>query len=285
MSSVPIVATNKSTGDVFEVSSDRDGYVNFVDLLPGDYEIAIDPQWLIERDMTSYYKGTGFSAPLEGGFVVLPDIELKYSKDMEAKTNRFNKVELTDENFAPNEFDGNDKLIHLPPKGSIRAAYSLENIDVARFNVIKKTISEEIKSEMRIRANKAFSNRRDTALGVISSSLRFNVDPQSSDLGSLVESIDKEQNANNYSTRPMEEGWVIQFGAQSSLKSAEELQKNIEFNSTQIVVKVVNGRNWFCVVSNVFKNKTDAETWKGQNFSSGYVQNTIKYLALERVVR
>jgi hypothetical protein len=149
LANVPLIASNVSTGDEYSIETDFDGYASFVDLLPGTYNIYVDKQYLGDKGLQAEIGGFEFTSPLKGGFVVLPNIELSRSESGEIGANKLQNVSLDENNYEPLFYTDNDKLIHLPPKGGMKAPYSSDKLDLAIFKEIKTQSTEQERKELR----------------------------------------------------------------------------------------------------------------------------------------
>lgn len=149
LANVPLIASNISTGDEYALESDFDGYASFVDLLPGTYNIYVDKQYLLDKGLQAEIGGFEFTSPLKGGFVVLPNIELSRSESGEIGANKLLSVMLDENNYESLFYTDNDKLIHLPPKGGMKAPYSLDKLDLAVFKEIKTQSTAQERKELR----------------------------------------------------------------------------------------------------------------------------------------
>jgi hypothetical protein len=149
LANVPLIASNISTGDEYALESDFDGYASFVDLLPGTYNIYVDKQYLLDKGLQAEISGFEFTSPLKGGFVVLPNIELSRSESGEIGANKLLSVMLDENNYESLFYTDNDKLIHLPPKGGMKAPYSLDKLDLAVFKEIKTQSTAQERKELR----------------------------------------------------------------------------------------------------------------------------------------
>lgn len=271
LSSVPIVARNLSTGDEYLVESDVDGYVNYTGLLPGEYQVEVEEAWLSERGYKSEFKGMKFVTPFEGGFIVLPDIELKNEMGSQLTVNSYKEIELNETNLSLNKFN-NDKLVHLPPEGGFRAAYSLENMEIARFNRISNDITNEEKELLRQKLSSADERRRINSVGA-SKVTRLPLN----ELEKLVNIEMNEQPNNGLKQLSYKEGWVIQFAAFASLEAAEEGYEPYQSFGVYVVAKEINKKTWYGLVSKIFSTRAEALSWKKQNGVEGYIQSSKVY--------
>jgi hypothetical protein len=149
LANVPLVASNISTGDEYTLETDFDGYASFIDLIPGTYHIFVDKEYLRDKGLSAEISGFTFTSPLKGGFVVLPNIELARSESGEIGANKLLSVMLDENNYEPLLYTDNDKLIHLPPKGGMKAPYSSDKLELAVFKEIKMQSTEQERKELR----------------------------------------------------------------------------------------------------------------------------------------
>jgi hypothetical protein len=149
LANVPLIATNVSTGDEYSLDSDFDGYASFDDLMPGKYSIYVDKKYLLDKGLQAEVGGFEFNSPLKGGYVILPNIELSRSESGDIGANKLQKVLLDDNNYEPLLNTDNDKLIHLPPKGGMKAPYSSDKLERAVFKEIKMQSTEQQRRELR----------------------------------------------------------------------------------------------------------------------------------------
>lgn len=155
LANAPLIASNISTGDEYSIETDFDGYGSFVDLIPGKYNVSIDKKYLQEKGLQAKVGGFTFNSPLRGGFVVLPNIELSRSESGGIGENKLVEVTLDEYNYEPLLNSDNDKLIHLPPKGGMKAPYSSDKLEQAIFKQIRTQSTEQQRKELRRKLNTA----------------------------------------------------------------------------------------------------------------------------------
>jgi hypothetical protein len=160
LANVPLIASNLSTGDEYSLETDFDGYAGFVDLLPGKYNIYVDKKYLLDKGLQAEVGGFEFNSPLRGGFVVLPNIELSRSESGDIGANKLVNVMLDENNYEILLNTDNDKLIHLPPKGGMKAPYSSDELDRAIFKRIRMQSTEQERKELRSRLATAAESSR-----------------------------------------------------------------------------------------------------------------------------
>ncbi len=166
LANVPITAFNTSTQDVYIIESDVDGYINFIDLLPGSYEVYVDNEWLEDKGYTTKYNGFTFDAPLTGGFVVLPNIELSRALSSESSAPSLLAIKLDETNSEPAIETDNDKLIHLPPKGRFKSPHSFDHLSNAEFRSVRQSVTKELRKSLREELDSAQKSAQYGALGV-----------------------------------------------------------------------------------------------------------------------
>lgn len=166
LSAVPVTAKNLSTGDSYQIDSDYDGYVNFTDLLPGQYEVKLSEEWLKQQGFDTNHLGFKFEAPLTGGFLILPNIELTREATAGSINSSLFEVKLDESNFEPIIDSENDKLIHLPPKGGFKAPYSFDDLSVWEFKRIRQNATKEQRTALRQKLASALLTRNENDLGV-----------------------------------------------------------------------------------------------------------------------
>jgi hypothetical protein len=167
LTNVPIVVSNQSTGDEYRSESDFDGYASFVDLLPGKYHVYIDKQYLADKGFQADIGGFEFDSPLNGGFVVLPNIELSRSESGGVGANKLLNVLLDESNYAPLLDSDNDKLVHLPPKGAMKAAYSSDALNLAKFTRVRMQGTEQERRALREKLANASDSDKPLHFGLM----------------------------------------------------------------------------------------------------------------------
>jgi len=167
LANVPLIASNISTGDKYVIETDYDGYASFVDLLPGKYHVYVDEKFLLEKGLQAEIGGFEFTSPLKGGFVVLPNIELSRSESSDIGANKLIKVSLDENNYAPLLETDNDKLVHLPPKGAMKAPYSTDKLHMAKFKKTKMQTTDKDHKELRNKIAAVAKKPKKSYLGLI----------------------------------------------------------------------------------------------------------------------
>jgi hypothetical protein len=324
LSNVPLVVSNQSTGDEYQGESDFDGYVSFKGLLPGEYHVFIDKQYLADKGFQADVGGFEFNSPLKGGFVVLPNIELSRSESGDIGANRLEKVKLDEDNYISLLEVDNDKLIHLPPKGAMKAPYSLDSLHLAKFKEIKMQSTEQERRELRNKLTAAAEITQHLKPSLtLTKQYTLKTEPDSvvSDQ-ETTEAYDTKQKSSanldkkiplllvpsfpsvnftsvqdtqfittdNLTTQDanvetsdsklnLSSGYVVQYAALKSLDIATTLTQNFP-NMTQlyIVRKVVKGESMYCLISQVFQDKTSAREYLKTAKKDGFIVGATKYL-------
>jgi hypothetical protein len=304
LSNVPLRASNMSTGDEYIIETDFDGYASFVDLLPGKYRVYVEKEYLVEKGLQADIGGFEFNSPLKGGFVVLPNIELSRSESGAIGANELVKVLLDENNHIPLLDTDNDKLIHLPPKGGMKAPYSSDELHLAKFKEIKMQSTAQERRELRRKlasANKSSGTFNNTLKSP--DSLNISPEIQSSNTQSSpvlvtpatpisITSIPDEQvnSTGNLSdqriiadesgiNQDLTSGYVVQFSAFKSLASATtSAQSFLSIESLNIIRKTVNGGSVYCVTSQIFKDQSSAREYLNTINKDGFIVDATKYI-------
>jgi hypothetical protein len=292
---VPLVVSNKSTGDEYQGESDLDGYVSFNGLLPGKYHVYIDKEYLANKGFQADVGGFEFNSPLRGAFVVLPNIELSRSEYGDIGANKILKVSLDETNYAPLLETENDKLIHLPPKGAMKAPYSLDSLHLGKFKRIKMQSTEQERRELRNRLSAAAGsshpfntklklskdlNKKSPIVLVPPAKLervsRDNVSQLPAIDNLLVQGLNIEESNTKLD---LSSGYAVQYGAFNNLAGATASAQNIS-NLTQlhIVQKMVNGESMYCLISEVFQEKTSAREHIKSAKAGGFIVDVTLYI-------
>ncbi|MDU0112951.1 SPOR domain-containing protein [Psychrosphaera aquimarina] len=165
LSAVPIIAKNLTTGDEYFVDSDMDGYVHFSNLLPGNYQVYIKKDWLLDKGYNTEFYGFTFEAPLTGGFILLPNIELTREKSTTLVQSSLMNIKLDDTNYEQ-VINSNEKLIHLPPKGGFNAPHSYDQMAEGEFRRVRQQVTQENRITLRNRILNAQKRREFLNYGV-----------------------------------------------------------------------------------------------------------------------
>ncbi len=299
LSNVPLIAINISTGDEYTTETDYDGYTSLVDLLPGKYRVYVDKKYLLDKGLQAEIGGFEFDSPLRGGFVVLPNIELSRSESGAIGANKLVKVLLDENNYAPLLDSDNDKLIHLPPKGGMKAPYSSDALHLAKFREIKMQSTEQERRELRNKLAEATeSSRFFNARLKSSNELEQQSDSQAPAVlvspaapVSFISVPDEQVNTtDNLNTQgiivdeaefiqDLSSGYVVQFGAFKTLASATILTQSFStIKQLHIIRKAVNGESIYCVTSQVFQNEQLAREYLNAAKTDGFIVDATKYI-------
>jgi hypothetical protein len=317
LANVPLIASNVSSGDEYTVESDLDGYASFVDLLPGKYNIFVDRKFLREKGLQAEVGGFEFTSPLRGGFVVLPNIELSRSDSGDIGANNLLKVLLDEYNYEPLLYTDNDKLIHLPPKGAMKAPYSSDTLELAVFKETKTQSTTQERKILREKLANAAASSRQFQPG-LTNKMVFDTEGENfataqDNIEVLTTNINQPENINDqvpvvqvssveqmtaiqidptadlpaqYSnfeetdTNPdLSSGFVVQYAALKSLDIAKTLATTFP-NTTQlhIVRKLVNSEFFYCLISSVMPDLTTANQYLSTTEKEGFIVDATQYL-------
>ena len=311
LANVPLIASNLSTGDQYALETDFDGYAGFVDLLPGKYNVYVDTKYLLDKGLQAEVSGFEFESPLRGGFVVLPNIELSRSETGDSGANKLVKVILDENNYEPLLDTDNDKLIHLPPKGGMRAPYSSDKLDLAIFKRIRMQSTEQERKELRNKLATAAESSRQfqpgrtpansnlsiaevvTSLSNAQTTKDLNkqsplvvvtpLKPDNVASGQLLPTANistQGLNVGNLDTKlDLSSGFVVQYAALNSLDVATELTQNYSsIAPLHIVRKVVKGKSMYCLISRVFKDNAAARAYLQTAKKDGFIVSATQYI-------
>lgn len=299
---VPLVASNLSTGDTYALESDFDGYASFTDLLPGKYQVYVDKEYMAEKGLQAEIGGFEFSSPLKGGFVVLPNIELFRSENGSLGENKLLQVTLDETNYEPLINADNDKLIHLPPKGGMKAPYSSDELDRAVFKTIRMERTEQERKALRSRltaASESFQQPKQVQQKVNSPVQDVIVEPVQDDSRSLVEE-QEEVNQETPSVLPVVEaaqvntpnsqradtqaidlsaGFAVQIAAFGNLDRAiNKAQTFTQLEELYIVRKVMDGASFYCLITGVYPDSASARASLKSVDVDGFIVDATKFI-------
>jgi len=299
LSNVPLIASNLSTGDKYTLETDFDGYASFVDLLPGKYRIYVEKEYLVEKGLQADIGGFEFSSPLKGGFVVLPNIELSRSESGGIGTNKLVKVILDENNYISLLDADNDKLIHLPPKGGMKAPYSSDELHLAKFKEIKMQSTEQERRQLRNKLAEAsessrfFRNKLKSSNTIeqridsrVSSVLVTPATPDSIPSARYVPintsatlTTQALTSAELEKSQDLSSGYVVQFAAFKTLASATTTAQDFSnIDPLNIIRKTVNGGSIYCVTSQVFQDQPSAREYLNTINKDGFIVDATKYI-------
>jgi hypothetical protein len=318
LGNVPIIVSNLSTGDEYQSESDFDGYVSFIGLMPGNYQVKIEQQFLTDKGLQADVGGFEFYSPLKGGFVLLPNIELTRSESGEIGANKLLKIDLDDDNYVPIMETENDKLIHLPPKGAMKAPYSLDALHLAKFKEIKMQSTAQERKELRDKLTKAAVSSpsyqnilpatsndpvKTSAVLLSEGELQVSKTPATelvkvevTENSNLINSpaqekpLTAETILESMNDKPIElrvldtdsqlsTGYVVQYAALNDLNTAKRLTQNFtNIEQLRIVQKNINEKIMYCLVSQVFQEETSARQYLNRVEKNGFIVNTEQYL-------
>lgn len=297
LANVPLIASNVSTGDKYAIETDYDGYASFVDLLPGKYHVYVDKKYLLDKGLQADTGGFEFSSPLRGGFIVLPNIELSRSESGAIGDNKLVNVLLDESNYAPLLNTDNDKLIHLPPKGGMKAPYSSDSLHLAKFKEIKTQSTEQERRALRNKlaaaaeSSQAFNTKlkvredlgkQNPILLVTPAKPKSVGSTQVTQLPATDKLLVKGINVEEFDTGPdLSSGYAVQYAAFNNLAGATTLAQSFSnIGQLHIVSKMVKGVPMYCVISRVFQDQTSAREYVQTGNKGGFIVDVTQYIEI-----
>ena len=202
-------------------------------------------------------------------------------------------------------------MVHLPPKGTFKTPYTSDDFSKLEFKRIKardiKQQRKALREELALAENRGRLNTHGVQSAVISKSL-FTETPVTAEalvqesvisesengiaLDGVFE-IQQEQpeqpesavapeindtqtvDASTEQARTLESlgnGWLVQVASASTFETATSIIANSDFNGRLYVAeKEVNGKTWYCVVSEELATKAEAEVLLSQSSITGFV--------------
>lgn len=276
---------------VLQTHSDADGYYEFTNIQPGQYQVIIDSNYLRDAGYTSDILGYRVSTPIYGGFVELDTLFLRRSLNdqdygVEGIANFSITAENSDQIFWPDDEEKSHHYFNLTPSNKAIAQKTsaqpdkLTDSPIAREQLpeqLKQTDSGGIDAETRsvlpvtipVRENLPDSpEQRDQLPQKLPDGANSRTPEQRS-----VMPIQMERGSqNDYPIPDVEGTWFIQYGIFSKLDSANRLRARLR-SGTKIVEAFLKRKRIYRVQSQYFSNQTDAYT-----FAYSAIPANIEYL-------
>ncbi|MCP4321439.1 MAG: hypothetical protein GY951_18515 [Psychromonas sp.] len=141
------IKLNSKHNPTLMAKTDSDGYFEFLDLPPGDYELQVTTGYLREKGLTADIIGYHFASPKSGGFIELATLTLRRSNDdTDIAPETIVEFELTENNSEAIIWDDNKNKLReyftLPPKGKVAVKHSLSEADVALMTGANKALKK-----------------------------------------------------------------------------------------------------------------------------------------------
>ena len=148
---------HSQNGSMITTKTDVDGYYEFLNLSPDQYQLKISKDYLREKGLTADIIGYHFTSPKIGGFIELSTLVLKRSnseKDIAAES--IVSFNLTEDNSEAIIWDDDEKnrreYFNLPAKEKSATKYSLTSEDkIIENDAIKKRTPKASVSEANIK--------------------------------------------------------------------------------------------------------------------------------------
>jgi cell division septation protein DedD len=159
-----IIELRSQDGAVITTKTDIDGYYEFINLRPDQYQLSISKKYLRYKGLTADIIGYRFTSPKSGGFIELTTLELKRSSSAtDIDTETIDDFKLTEDNSAAIIWDDEEKnrreYFNLPPKEKAATKYSITPEEKSVEEILEKNIiSKSNMSEASISTSSTKSN-------------------------------------------------------------------------------------------------------------------------------
>ena len=309
LSKVDIQLSTKDGKLLSEVKTDLDGYFEFVDIKPGNYNIRISSSYMQEKGYTSAVVGYDFPTPDTGGFIELDTLYLsRIASDGEIEQELSTILEFDEDIVEPLVWVEDEKikrnLFALPPKQTVIAPHNLDQAPI---------VVDEVAPESQISEKPVINNEDENKLrNWVKKGIEKNVNGRAkktaiNGFGNAVvtaapitKAIDLEtkQAVVTASTTPqavqlqpfpilenqplldtVNAVYTIQFGIYDVRSYAEDLSKQLNYLSDTPIIKAINRE----------QNKTQYQLTYGQfssrnealQFATTNVADTQAYFVIE----
>lgn len=277
LSEVPVVIKNRSTGNVYHSVSDADGLVNPADLQPGSYSVYVDSDYLKDKGLVAEYREINFDGPLQGGYVILPNIILK-SASLATEGPSLEVVLNEDKNYMPIIADATGTVIHLPPKGNTIAPYQSDQLTQHQFNPVTVAHSKTELEKLRHGLDIAQAMNERNNYGVKQALISLGDEAVADNVFTNVQNQQQKELSIFSPKVTLEQGWVVQFASALNIEAAQIARSKLATASvTSIVKKKVDNVTWYCVVSQPLANRSDAQELLLQSGLDGFVNQASVY--------
>lgn len=255
------IELHSQDGSVITVKTDVDGYYEFLNLSPDQYQLAISKDYLREKGLTADIIGYKFASPKVGGFIELTTLELKRSNsDKDIAAENIINFNLTEDNSEAIIWDDDEKkrreYFNLPPKEKAATLYSLTEADKATEEVsVGNDISKSnVFKDSIITSNKKHTKEKKRALKIESNDAK------------IVNAIKNNQNllpSITFARQPLTKPSAVKVQATESIEVKSLKVESIENNSiVQAAVRPekIESNNGYTLQLGVFSAKAIADT-------------------------
>lgn len=250
-----------------ETKSDQDGYFEFLGLQPDQYEVHIDPDYLLEKGLTGEVVGYTLSTPESGGFVELDVISLDRKnnqadrgseKVLPVKLNKFNSESIIQEDNPRKRRN----YFNLPVKDKLQAPHVLPD-ETPEQEAEAEPVSQDEKPEPKLDSGRDSRSSKEstlTTLPTLSFKQKTTVEPvltskalTTSATGSKSteesNALPKKQRQAEKPAINVQKTYTIQAGAFKQRAQAEKLAESLsnlphsaEIHSSGEYFRVIIGR-------------------------------------------
>jgi hypothetical protein len=149
VSNLSMVMLNDKQEIVMQTNTDQDGYFQFLNITPNQYEVAIDQQDMHNKALTADVKGFSLTTPNNGGYTELPVLYVRQqTNENELAEESIAKLELNEDNIEVLVWDKDEKkrrnYFTLPTDNAIKAPYVLSKNQTAKDEIIASETTEII---------------------------------------------------------------------------------------------------------------------------------------------
>lgn len=275
-------------GSVITTKTDIDGYYEFLNLGPEQYQLTISKDYLREKGLTADIIGYRFTSPKAGGFIELSTLVLKRSdseKDIAAET--IVDFNLTEDNSEVIIWDDDEKIrreyFNFPPKGKSVTKHSLtpedksiEN-DAIKNSILKGSVSDvsvkhigEQKQQLETDLNElkivnAIKNNQD-----LLPSISFANQPREKTVATNIARVEKDVSAQVAVKSGENNIYTLQLGVFSTKAAADiTASKYTHLAQASYVIKsIINNLPVYKVMLGDFDKKEQALSFAKANFAA-----------------
>ena len=245
-----------------EVTSDIDGYFEFLNLAPGEYEVTISQEYLDRKNYTSDIIGYRVSSPSNGGFVELDPFELQRKQDesdvLKEQVIPFT-LDRTNSEAIVKEKDHRKRVqyFNLPQKQSLSAPHALAEDDAT-------TQGNQIEFTPFVPPAEAAA-QKGVAGQVGLPTVKFGGSKQAEP------SIPREESTANVDASPEKE-YTVQLAAFKDSEAAETYGENLKGIPSKAVVTKFG--DYYRVSVGRFKSRLEADNFVSEhlNGKSAYIR-------------
>ena len=296
---------------ISEVKTDLDGYFEFIDLKPGNYNIRISSDYMQEKGYTSAVIGYDFSTPETGGYIELDTLYLsRIASDGELDEELSTTLEFDEDSVEALVWVEDKRvkrnLFALPLKQAVAAPYnlaqgptiaeeSMPESQIAAPSVVVSEDENKLKNWVNTQAiadvNGIGAGKRVAINGLGKAVVAVRTNPQATNLGSQQTAVAATTNppvvrlqpypiaANQPVTAAVDLFYAIQFGIYDVKAYAEEVAQQLSYLSEAATINTINrdpNKTQFQLTYGQFLSRTEA-----LRFAAANITNNQAYFVIE----